>query len=160
MTLPDASDHVLAVGYTGFGASAPWPVSSIIFKNGNSFGKQWITEFHRPGSQMAGYGWGWTFRGHYKAVKCDDISLDNPVVNGLYVIDEENVGSEGDFQTYWNQFRSLKDLSPSFLPGDEDECVLDCPVGPCPGPDTFTSVGETKGSRIESMKTGLRLSIN
>lgn len=165
--LADASDHVMAIGYTAGsncgGDSSPWPVASIIFKNGNSYAKPWIADMHRPSSQEVGYSLGWTFRGHFKAVKCEDISfsVEDPVMNGIVIMDDTTDfgGTDRDFQKFWNQFRSLTDLSPEFLSGPNDACVLDCPVGPCPPEETeepklTKSKKSTKGKKSKGKKGG------
>eukprot|EP00547_Thalassionema_nitzschioides_P005596 CAMPEP_0194210300 /NCGR_PEP_ID=MMETSP0156-20130528/8145_1 /TAXON_ID=33649 /ORGANISM="Thalassionema nitzschioides, Strain L26-B" /LENGTH=290 /DNA_ID=CAMNT_0038937625 /DNA_START=82 /DNA_END=954 /DNA_ORIENTATION=- len=159
LDLPDGPDHVLAMGYTGGvpcgQTSSPWPAASIIFKNGTNYAKNWIASYHMR-TISAGYSFGFTFRGHYKAVKCDDISFspDDPKDNGIYLLidgTEDYGGKTNDFQVLWNQFRSLDDFSPKFLKGKEGECILDCPVGPCP-PEETSIKDNKKGKKATSSK--------
>lgn len=161
LDLPDGSDHVLAMGYTGGvpcgQMSSPWPAASIIFKNGTSYAKGWIANFHLR-TQEIGYSFRFTFRGHYKAVKCDDISFSSevPNENGIYLMtdDTDHGGKANEFQTMWNQFRSFGDLSPRFLSGKKGKCILDCPVGPCPPEATTYPAGKknSKGKKVTNSK--------
>lgn len=60
-----------AAGTAGYAGGEPqglpWPASSLIFADGNKWGKPWVLDEHRPFSDT-GYLFGFTYRGHFKAV--------------------------------------------------------------------------------------------
>jgi hypothetical protein len=133
---------LFAAGTGGIGGgdfSAPWPYSSIVWKNGNEFAKQFISDRHRINAQEPGLGMGWTFHGHYKAVKCAEVwpTLE---ANGLK---QDNFRGpahrtfqgvlfpEGNnYLNLWNAFSDIKSHHEDFYPKDT------CHVGPCPGDGT------------------------
>ena len=96
---------------------------------------------------------GWTFHGHYKAVKCADVwpALE---ANGLKQRHFEGTGvlsAEGDNHlNLWNAFSDMKSYHEDFYPEDT------CHVAPCPGdgtpPDAIVEDNESflfiKGSRL------------
>lgn len=117
LALPNLTDKVMGTavdagldGGSGEPGVIPWPVASIIWKNGNQYAKDWIDNVHRSAAQDPGYGFGFTFRGHYKAVECDKlegalqangISLANNFTN-LFL-------GQGLFKEFWNTFVDMDD---------------------------------------------------
>jgi len=131
--LINGSLPVIAAGNQyGDPAATPWPVSSAVWKRGNLDAKWWIGTIHRPGAQCTGLSWGFTFHGHYKAVKCADVK-ENMAKMGL---DVKTFGAEGSFagstdptklRQVWNAFAITKDHHSEFTNGKRDTCE----IGPC-----------------------------
>lgn len=153
-TLEEKVVAVAASGGTAGGDPAdaaviPWPIASIIWKDGNKHAKDWIANIHRPTAQDAGYAWYFTFRGHYKAVECDKIwpalhannlTADNFTMGGGLFLE-----SGSGFTNFWNAFSDIEDVSSQLLP---TECIEECVIGPCP--DEYDS-GPTSGGSIASV---------
>jgi len=175
-TVSSVASHVPAGGVLAVAATAgyvaaqdsdgiPWPIASIIWKSGNKYAKPWIEDHHRPYAQVPGYNIGFTFHGHFKAVKCETI-LPAFESNGLNVTGDFDVYSSyfmmlknGNFRKYWNAFSDVVDLSDQFV---ENECVSACELGPCP--DSYEAPAETSaagvGSRAFSTSLGFALLVS
>jgi hypothetical protein len=127
----------------------PWPIASIIWKNGTQHGKEWIDNVHRSSAQDPGYGFGFTFRGHYKAVECDKLAYAFQK-NGISLTNNFtslNLAN-GLFKQYWNTFVDMEDMSPQFASSNKEaalatSCLADCVVAPCPDTIPATTTGTT-----------------
>lgn len=109
--------------------SAPWPFSYVVWKNGNEYAKQFISNHHRINAQEPGLAWGWITHMHYKAVKCAEVwpTLE---ANGLKQSSFKGYLDERDSFMVWNAFSDMKSYHEDFYPNDT------CHVGPCPGDGT------------------------
>jgi hypothetical protein len=126
---------------------SPWPVSSIIWRNGNKYAKHWVLKNHRP-TQTQGYDWGFTLHGHYKAVECAKVA---PMLE-KYDLIAEGKQPDGSFRKFWNAFSEIEDLTPKFY---KDECT----IGPCP----LKALDETptsSSSKMLKLKGGISLAIS
>mmetsp|Transcript_11483 Transcript_11483/g.17550 ORF Transcript_11483/g.17550 Transcript_11483/m.17550 type:complete len:217 (+) Transcript_11483:986-1636(+) len=140
--------------------SSPWAFSSIVWKNGNEFAKQFISDRHRTSAQVPGLGMGWTFHGHFKAIKCAEFwpTLE---ANGLEQNNIEGSLPQGvlpnegmNYLNLWNAFSDMKSYHEDFYPEDT------CHVGPCPGdgtsPDAIVEDDESsfliKGARLLGLR--------
>lgn len=140
---PDRRDTwLLAAGTGGLrrgDLASPWAFSSIVWKNGNEHAKKFISERHRDTAQVVGLGLNFTFHGHYKAVKCDEIwpaleanglnqtNFEGGAVSGLL---PREGGPFDNHLNLWNAFSDMKSYHEDFYPEDT------CHVGPCPGDGT------------------------
>lgn len=89
-----------------------------------------------PSAQCMGLSWGFTFHGHFKAVKCADIEASFAKV-GLNTSDYSQfqalpgttlnkfIGNAATFRLFWNAYAITKDYHDSFAPPDT------CTIGPC-----------------------------
>jgi len=120
--------------YGGGDVSTPWPVSSVIWRYGNKYSKWWIGTNHRPSAQCEGLAWGFTFHGHFKAVKCADVDA-NLAKMGVSNSSYSAFGTSGvnnfmgdavAFRNYWNAYAITKDYYDE-LAGAPDTCT----IGPC-----------------------------
>ena len=160
-TIASVAFDVPAGGVLALGSSAgqvgsmdpdaiPWPIASIVWKSGNKYAKPWIEDIHRAAGQVPGYNFGFTFRGHFKAIECETV-LPAFEANGLDVTgDFDDSGgfmylkNAGNFRKYWNAFSDVVDLSDQFV---EDECVSACELGPCPESDEAPAEDSAAGDR-------------
>ncbi len=120
--------------------ASPWAFSSIVWKNGNEYAKQFISERHRAIAQEPGLGMKFTFHGHYKAVKCAEVwpaieangmtksNFEGGAVPGLL---PREGGDSNNHLNLWNAFVDIKSYHEDFYPKGNA-----CHVGPCPGDGT------------------------
>ncbi|CAB9504572.1 hypothetical protein SEMRO_201_G085070.1 [Seminavis robusta] len=130
--------QVMYIGATGGVAmneshSVPWPTASIIWADGNKYGKGWIEGVHRA-QQSAGYGFGFAGHVHFKAVVCDEVDpmlakhglFNESTMEDMWTAERFVSGTYG-FRNYWNAFAEMEDHSPTFY-----DAARSCTLAPCP----------------------------